>query len=175
LTEDVDKLHRNKEDKSKKHTTEIIKYYCRNHDFVGCGDSTVSYHGKCEPEFIRDLARNFEENPDFKNIIKQVDNLEDLKVNIELSLEHYRKDNTEFHDKAIHEIQQTRVEINTLIENVTSKVEEEEMEIWKENEIVLSKLEDWVKIISDMIDKAREEISNAMFKGENLFIRVIEC
>jgi xanthine dehydrogenase molybdopterin-binding subunit B len=62
-------------EKCKKHQTENIKYYCCNHDLVGCGDCIVSYHQKCETKFIRNLAKNIEESSDFKNILKGVNNL----------------------------------------------------------------------------------------------------
>jgi hypothetical protein len=162
-------------EKCKKHTTENIKYYCRNHDSVACGDCLVFDHRKCEPGFIRDLAKNITESSDFKNILKEVENLTDFKTEMELSLERNRKENTEFHDKAIHEIQTCRAEINAWLDNVASKIEAEETEIWKENEIMLSKLEDWIKIIHDMIDEVRDEISTDRYIRENLFIRVIEC
>jgi hypothetical protein len=94
---------------------------------------------------------------------------------MEISLERNRNDNTEFHDKAIQEIQKRRAEINAWLNNVTSQIETAEMEIWKENEIIVSKLEDWIKIINDKIKKVRDEISTEKYQGDILFIRMIEC
>jgi hypothetical protein len=162
-------------EKCKKHTSEFIKYYCRNHDFVGCGHCLLFDHRKCEPELINDIAKNLTESSDFKNILKELNELESLKTEVEASLEKNRNGNTGYHEKAIQGIQKHRAEINTWLDNLTSKIEAEEIQIWKENETVLSKLEDWIKIISDMIDKVRDEINTEKYTGENLFIRMIEC
>jgi hypothetical protein len=168
------KVKQKQEEKCKKHTTEVIKYYCRNHDSVGCGDCLVAFHQRCETKFIRDIANNIEESPDFKNILKEADDLDVLKATMETSLERNRNENTESHDKAIQGIQQVRTEINTWLNKVTSQIESEEMKVWKDNEIRLSKLENLITTTSDMINKVRDEINTEKYSGEILFIHMVE-
>ena len=41
------------------HKLELIKYYCKDHDVVGCRNCMVIDHKTCEVDFIPDIAEEF--------------------------------------------------------------------------------------------------------------------
>ncbi|XP_053395674.1 E3 ubiquitin-protein ligase TRIM33-like [Mercenaria mercenaria] len=44
------------------HRTEIVKYYCHQHDSVGCGDCMVIDHKTCNVELVSDVSGNYHGN-----------------------------------------------------------------------------------------------------------------
>jgi hypothetical protein len=139
------------EDKCKKHTREAIKYYCRNHDTVGCGDCIVLDHRTCKPEFIRDLAKKFEETPKFKNLLGQIEKWKADITESEPRIERYRKENQALFDNAIREIKKFRKEINVWLDTLEKNIEAEVKQIFEENEMHLSELEKKIRYVSDLL------------------------
>lgn len=55
---------------------ETVKFYCKQHIEVGCGECMVMKHNGCTIEYIKDLAINVKKGEQLKLILKQVDYIE---------------------------------------------------------------------------------------------------
>jgi hypothetical protein len=161
--------------KCKKHTREAIKYYCRNHDRVVCGDCIVSDHMTCKPEFITDLGKKFEESSEFKNLLGQFKKWEVDIAESEPRIESYRKENHTLFDNAIREIKKFRKDINVWLDTMEKNIEAEVRKISEENEMHLSELEKKIRNVSDEIVKIKDELDTNVYPADSLFIRRVEC
>ncbi|XP_053388543.1 E3 ubiquitin-protein ligase TRIM33-like, partial [Mercenaria mercenaria] len=66
----VTKERRDDFEKCNQHLNEFIKFYCPEHEQVGCGDCMILEHKTCKVEYIRDKASMFKESKDFIDLVK---------------------------------------------------------------------------------------------------------
>ncbi|XP_060589368.1 transcription intermediary factor 1-alpha-like [Ruditapes philippinarum] len=59
-----------------KHKLKIIKYFCSDHDTVGCGNCMVIDHKACHVEFIPDIADEFINGEAYKAILDRLEKLQ---------------------------------------------------------------------------------------------------
>lgn len=166
------KIH---EEKCKIHKTEDIRYYCRRHDVVGCGDCIVSKHVGCKPEMIKDLAVNFEENFMFKAMLKRMHMYEAEKNEIMKHLDNNITQNKVFIEKALDEIRRFRQNFNDYFDNAEKIILGEAMKQSKDNEIMFSQLQQKLAAVTKEIEDLREKLDTNLHQGEDLFIRVVQC
>jgi hypothetical protein len=84
--------------KCKKHDDEIIKFYCRSHNVVGCGDCIVLEHTSCKPEYIKDLAKTFTDGDVYESIVKHLRN---KKSDYEQEIEKSKDESEKMSEKAL--------------------------------------------------------------------------
>ncbi|XP_053386975.1 E3 ubiquitin-protein ligase TRIM33-like isoform X1 [Mercenaria mercenaria] len=57
-------------EKCEQHFSELIKFYCPEHEKVGCGDCMILEHKTCKVEYIRDKARVLKSSQEFKTLVQ---------------------------------------------------------------------------------------------------------
>lgn len=163
------------EGKCKKHAQETIKYFCRTHKSVICGDCIVSEHQKCATEFIKDLAKNYKESSEFKTMVRQIQKLETDTAENKTRIERSREENKTLLENVLKDIQNFHREIHVWLDKMENILEVEVRKIYDDNENLLSQLNDKITNISSEIDRIKEELNSYLYQADNLFIRSVEC
>jgi hypothetical protein len=72
------------------HKNEIVKFYCQDHDSVGCGDCMVLEHTSCKVQLVSNVSCNYDDSDAFVRIKHSIDhlmkNLDSCKQEIKCSL-----------------------------------------------------------------------------------------
>lgn len=164
-------------EKCKKHDNETIKFYCRAHDVIGCGDCMILEHTACKPEYIKDLAKTFKTEEKFKELFAKVDQIDSMKMESEKRLKKNKKEMDLLKEKALKEIRQFRSEINNYFDKAEAEITSEVEKITSENTEQHKKLtEDLMSLVRDI-----EEVKVKLSFQENsnqenaYFIQAVLC
>ncbi|XP_060576981.1 uncharacterized protein LOC132734294 [Ruditapes philippinarum] len=58
------------------HMNEIVKFYCQDHDSVGCGDCMVLEHTSCKVQLVSDVSCNYDNGDDLVRIKHRIKHLQ---------------------------------------------------------------------------------------------------
>lgn len=158
----------------KQHDGETVKFYCRTHEVVGCGDCMVLEHNACKSEFIKDFSDNFQQNKEYQTLKGNIENLISEKKDSEKEIQDHQRDNKLMLEKALGDIRQFRLDINKYLDKVEADVISEAKGIMRENETLLTKLENDCKALSTKLEKMTAMLNSGLFK-DILFIHTVEC
>ncbi|XP_053373384.1 uncharacterized protein LOC128546578 [Mercenaria mercenaria] len=158
-------------EKCKHHGKEAVKYYCRKHDVVGCGDCMISGHGACKPEFIKDISEDFKENDEFKNLVRKLEKMTSAIVDSEKKIQDDKRKVKSMHELAVKELREFRTDINEYLD----KAEDELNHLKSKNESLLTKLDKDCKLLSTNLAGVKKETNAEIYHGSSLFIHSVEC
>jgi BMFP domain-containing protein YqiC len=110
------------------HVNEIVKFYCQQHDSVGCGDCMVLNHTSCNVKLVSDVSSNYDNSDDLFGIKHRLDHLRKNIASCEKEIKGSLETAEEIKTNTIREIKRFRKEIedylNKMEEDLLQKVDE---------------------------------------------------
>lgn len=161
--------------KCKQHDGESIKYYCRKHEVVGCGDCMVNGHNACNSKYIKDLSDNFDQNQEYKTLMRKLKKLISERMDFETEIHKNKQINKSMHEKALKDIRQFRLDVNEYLDKAEASMIAKAFDIMEENERLLTKLDHDCKTLSTEHIEITEKLDRELFKDNVLFIHAVEC
>lgn len=158
-----------------KHTNEKLKYYCRHHDRVACGDCIVAEHKGCDMEFITHVARNFETSSEFKNMLENIGRLQEECTENRTKQGRNRTDNNGMTEAALKEIQTFRIKLNDYLDHAETEMINEARRMSKENDNLIAELEAKLNKVKLDFDDLKSKLDTKLYKQDKLFIHYLEC
>jgi predicted DNA-binding protein (UPF0251 family) len=158
-----------------KHDDEIIKFYCRSHDVVGCGDCIVLEHTSCKPEYIKDLAKTFKDGDVYKSIVKRVEDLLKKKSENEQEIVKSKDEIEKMDEMALKEIRKFRKEINICLDEAEANLLSEMKKIRKENTGRRERIEKDLQAITSELQTMTQMLNAQLHHGHALFIKAVNC
>ncbi|XP_053386940.1 transcription intermediary factor 1-alpha-like [Mercenaria mercenaria] len=160
-------------EKCKKHDDEAIRFYCRKHDIVGCGDCIILEHSTCKPEYIKDLSKNVQETEDFINLKRKIEQLElENKATYE-NVQKNRKDYKGMHEEVLTKIRKFRTDINIYLDKAEAAIISEMKQLMSNNDKLLDKLDtDCAKYLSE-IEGLYQKLDPTVHRENVLFIQTV--
>ncbi|XP_045168887.2 E3 ubiquitin-protein ligase TRIM71-like [Mercenaria mercenaria] len=152
------------------HKTEIVKFYCRGHDIVGCGDCMILYHKSCDVDFVSEISSNYN-NREQMSEIKQ--NLEALEKEISyrrLEIKRNVKATGEMKNKIIKEIKQFREELNRYLDHAQEKLLKKVTELNDDNICLLNMFQSNCTSVETEINELKSKLSQNSDKMNQLFV-----
>ena len=148
------------------HKNEIVKFYCQQHDLVGCSDCMVLEHATCKVQLVSDVSCNYDNSDELVLIKHRIDhlrrNLNSCKKDIELSL----KTADEIKISAIKEIRKFRKEMDAYLDKVTKDLIQEVERLSADDISKQHKLHDQCKTtIEDIEKRCRINLKNVLTKS----------
>ena len=162
-----------KNETCKQHENEIIKYFCRCHESVGCGDCMVLEHGDCKPDIIESFSKDFEEKEEFKNMVQQLGTLASAVEYSKGNLNFNKKTLKKMHIKALKDIREFKENIVKILEEMEATILDKANQLKSEHEELLYLFEKDLKALSTEIDRLNRKIGTENYRGKALFIRFI--
>ncbi|XP_053389903.1 E3 ubiquitin-protein ligase TRIM71-like [Mercenaria mercenaria] len=162
-------------EKCKQHVNETIKYYCRKHEIVGCGDYMIQEQGGCKPEYIKDVSKNFQEKEYFKTLIKKLDTMSSTNKESEKNIRDNQRKTRLMHEKALKEIRKFRKDINMYLDKAENDAISELNHSKSENEKRLHQLVEDCEGISAKIKDLKQKLNSRVYQGSELFIYAANC
>ncbi|XP_053389261.1 transcription intermediary factor 1-alpha-like [Mercenaria mercenaria] len=162
-------------EKCEKHDNEPIKFYCRTHEIVGCGDCIVLGHANCKPEYIKDLAKTFKNGDEFKNVMEKLKIFETHEKESGETIKKNKDEALSMYDRALKEIRQFRSDINIYLDKAEANILSEVEKLATENTKMQRKLEQDVKVLTSEIEEVKQKLNTQLYHGNSLFINAIRC
>ncbi|XP_060554678.1 uncharacterized protein LOC132715658 [Ruditapes philippinarum] len=153
-----------------KHKLEIIKYFCSDHDTVGCGNCMVIDHKACKVEFIPDIADEFINGEEYKSIQARIEKLQTKVDSKKMATETGQKACAEEFVSAIQEIKRFRKEIEDYLNNMEQLILKECERLRKGNENAVTKNECFLKTFKSDLDGIAECLKSQSKKTTVLFV-----
>ncbi|XP_060571111.1 E3 ubiquitin-protein ligase TRIM33-like [Ruditapes philippinarum] len=101
------------------HLTEIIKFYCEDHNFVGCGDCIVLSHKTCSVKLVNNVSDNYDACEEFgqtkKSLLRRISSYQGIIVDTIKAADEMR-------EKIMKDIHIFRQEINEYLDNAEADV-----------------------------------------------------
>ncbi|XP_053386997.1 transcription intermediary factor 1-alpha-like [Mercenaria mercenaria] len=160
-------------EKCKQHDNEAIKFYCRKHEFVGCGDCIILEHSTCKPEYIKDLSKNVQENENFINLMRKIEQLEhENKANYE-NVQKNRKNCKGMHEEVLTKIRKFRTDINIYLDKAEADIISEMKQLMFDNDKLLDKLDNECAKCTSKVEGLKQKIDPTVHRGNVLFIQTV--
>ncbi|XP_053374355.1 E3 ubiquitin-protein ligase TRIM33-like [Mercenaria mercenaria] len=151
------------------HKTEIVKFYCEEHDCVGCGDCMVLEHKSCKVQLIANVSSNYGKSEELIRIRHKIDhlkkNLASCKHEIKCSLEAV----DEMKAKVIKEIKIFRKEMNIYLDQVETDLIEEVEELTAKDVSLQKKLQEECESLENELGQFQSKLDQYSEKVNQLF------
>ncbi|XP_053386996.1 uncharacterized protein LOC123544260 [Mercenaria mercenaria] len=160
-------------EKCKQHNNKAIKFYCRKHESVGCGDCILSDHSTCKPEYIKDLSKNFQEIQDFIDLERKIEQLErESQANNE-NIKKNRKEFKGVHEEVLTEIRKFRTDINIYLDKAEATIISEMKQILSDNDKLLQNLGNNCSLNLSKIEDLKQTLDPTVHTENALFIQTV--
>ncbi|XP_060589386.1 uncharacterized protein LOC132744643 [Ruditapes philippinarum] len=153
-----------------KHKLEIIKYFCRDHDTVGCGNCLFIDHKACQVEFIPDIADEFVNGEEYKAILVKLEKLQTKVDSKIMATGTDQKVCAEEFVSAVQEIKRFRKEIEDYLNKMEQSILKECERLRKGNESAITKNECLLITIKSELDDIAECLTSQSKKTTDLFV-----
>ncbi|XP_060552369.1 E3 ubiquitin-protein ligase TRIM45-like [Ruditapes philippinarum] len=160
--------------KCKTHCGELIKFYCRKHEIVGCGECMIPDHIPCQPENIKDLSKDFQENDSFKSLLGKLDDIRSAIIDNKKRVEEGLKSNITMQEEAKEEIKKFRTRINDYLDKAESNILQELENTHCKNKEILEKLERELLELFARATELGKKIDTETYRESSLFVQAIE-
>jgi hypothetical protein len=149
-------------EKCEQHLNEAVKFYCAQHEQVGCGDCMVIGHRSCKIDYILDKAEESQGTAEFKSLTKEPGI---CKVEAEQVLSSVKNNILQIDDineKFKQEVNMFREEMISKVNNLSDRMLKEGECIKAKDNLSMTKLADETKsLINDLNDMSDLFKSNA--------------
>ncbi|XP_060572591.1 uncharacterized protein LOC132730638 [Ruditapes philippinarum] len=158
-----------------KHKSEIIKYYCRRHDDVACGECMLlGEHKGCSPELIRCLANNFQKNDEFKGLTERIDNLKTRTGFTTNLIKLATEKNSKINEDALTDIKMFMNDIREVINETEQDLLSKVSEIYLQNEETLSSMARIYESTETKLESVKRDINPLICSENALFIKMVK-
>ncbi|XP_060571089.1 uncharacterized protein LOC132729342 [Ruditapes philippinarum] len=99
------------------HSTEIINFYCEDHNYVGCGDCIVLSHKTCSVKLVNNVSDNYDACEEFRQTKKKLESLQRRISSYQGIIVDSIKAADEMREKIMKDIHIFRQEINEYLDN----------------------------------------------------------
>ncbi|XP_060603327.1 uncharacterized protein LOC132756309 [Ruditapes philippinarum] len=106
-------------EKCEKHRSEIVRFYCVEHEQVGCGDCMILEHKTCNVEYIEDKAKAFKDSSECQAFIKGPAMYQKEAKQLMASIEHNKIKAFDISEKFKQDVNSFREEIISHVKKVS--------------------------------------------------------
>ena len=137
-----------------KHSVELIKYFCENHEQLCCSVCVTLDHRKCKVLYIDDIAGGFNTSQEYQDLLKQIKLLETKLNETKKQSEKNCEDVNKCFTTLISDIEHFRSQINTKFDEIQRKLKEKAQKVktadLKSMESISTQTESIQKHVSEM-------------------------
>ncbi|XP_053398348.1 transcription intermediary factor 1-beta-like [Mercenaria mercenaria] len=161
-------------EKCEKHKNETVRFYCRKHDQVGCGDCMLfDGHGTCHLEYIKDISVNFRNGEEFKHLTEKLETLESDNNSIHINIQKSIKGNNEMNAKLIGYVKTFRKSINSYLDEAQANCLSYANKLHSEKDDLLKKKEAGCQGIVSEIEGHKQKLDSEHNPDRVLFIHSV--
>ncbi|XP_045198398.2 uncharacterized protein LOC123552724 [Mercenaria mercenaria] len=154
-----------------KHTLEAIKFFCNDHDTVGCGNCMVIEHKACHVDFIPEIAEDFANGKEYKDLLIKLEKLQINIIAMKEAMENGKQATVEMYTVAVQEIKKYRKDIEVSLDHMERMMLKECDRLKRENELVTRKREDDIGQFTSELNKIQDRLTIQSKQTADLFVQ----
>ncbi|XP_060607806.1 uncharacterized protein LOC132759945 [Ruditapes philippinarum] len=152
------------------HVNEIVKFYCQEHDSVGCGDCMVLQHTSCKVQLVSDVSSNYDNSVDLVLIKHRIDNLRKNLASCKEEIKCSLKAADEIKTEVVKEIKLFRKEMDDYLDKMEADLLQKVDEMNDRDVSSQKKLQDQCEALSDEMKEFQRKLDQCKDKVNNLFV-----
>jgi hypothetical protein len=152
------------------HPTEIVKFYCEDHNSVGCGDCMVLSHKTCSVKLVNDVSDNYDTCEELVQIKKNMETLLSRISSYKGDFVDGIKATDEMREKIMKEIHFFRQEINEYLDNAEADLLKRIDQLTSKQVSELKQMQKEFESIKTEMRKCHDKISKNSDKINQLFV-----
>ena len=160
-------------EKCDEHYNDLIKFYCPQHEKVGCGDCMILHHKTCKVEYIRDRAKTFKDSGDFKALRENAKVSHDQVNRLCDSIQENKTQIKETYDNFVSDINIFKEEIIAHVNKMTNAMLKQGKDKMTSDMKKMLKLEEESKTLMNELSRLMETIDAHVDKPNKLFVNSI--
>lgn len=155
----------------RKHKSETVNFFCKEHDKVGCGKCMLIGHKTCSVEYVPDIAENFTSGAESHAVEKRINVLDTKISSVKQIMDKNNKEADLVHTTAVNEIKAFRKEVDAKLDKM-EKLVLDECEKRKQKSVeVMKRLEDEFKTMKQRLEEARTKLHQPTKQAGDLFVQ----
>lgn len=152
------------------HNTEVVKFYCAEHDFVGCGDCMVLDHKTCNVVLVQTVSGEYKNGDDLKNLTRMLEQLKVEFVSCHQKVKQNLTATPELKRKAVDAVKQFREEMNDYLDTVEGDILTQLEQLESEDLTLQNQLMKDCASFEKEIDEFLSKLSTEPEKVNQLFV-----
>lgn len=152
------------------HLNELIKFYCPEHDQVGCGDCMILGHKMCRVDYIPDKAKEFEGSRELDYFTKDIRSCCERLNHFPSAIQRKRGMVEKVYDDFISETESFKTEILEHVNILATKICAQAADIKSQNMKCLEELEKESNAISQEVSNIKETLEAQRNQPNKLFV-----
>ncbi|XP_060555784.1 uncharacterized protein LOC132716508 [Ruditapes philippinarum] len=164
------------------HVNEIVKFYCQEHDSVGCGDCMVLQHTSCKVQLVSDVSSNYDNSVDLVLIKHRIDNLKKNIASCKDKIKCSLKEADEIKIEVVKEIKLFRREMDDYLDKMEADLLQKVNEVNDRDVSSQKKLQDQCEALSDemkefqrKLDQCKDKINNLFVTSKRVQTKLVKC
>ncbi|XP_045160847.2 transcription intermediary factor 1-alpha-like [Mercenaria mercenaria] len=154
------------------HKTEIVKYFCQEHNSVGCGDCMVIGHKACKVQLVSDVSGNKDNSGEIELIKQKIADIEKKITSVQRDIKNNIKTAEEMKTKIVEEIKVFRNELNSYLDQAEVKLLLEADQMHAKDVSAKNELLKECKSIEKELNAFKQKIHQYANKINNLFVTI---
>ncbi|XP_053391562.1 E3 ubiquitin-protein ligase TRIM33-like [Mercenaria mercenaria] len=133
------------------HKTEVIKFFCPNHEALGCHDCMTMNHRTCKIDYIPDKCSGIGDSAEFREVMRELDQKVNEAEDVLKLASCREKELDSCHDRLLKEIALFRKEVNDRLDQLQKQIQTDaDKKKFTDQQAVKKVLETCTSISSDI-------------------------
>ncbi|XP_045192504.2 uncharacterized protein LOC123548920 [Mercenaria mercenaria] len=154
-----------------KHAAEIIKFFCKQHDAVGCGDCMVLDHKSCNIDYIPDISKDFIDGEEYQQLVTRAKQLENNAKSLKKEVEENGKEVNRLYAKAVGDIRAFRKQADKYLEDMERKLLDQCETLKMKTDTMLKAVENELQPMKLELENIHSKLSSQAKQSGDLFVQ----
>jgi len=152
------------------HPQEEIKFFCPNHDSIGCVICLTLEHATCDKQYIPDISEEFKSSKYYKNLLAEFQGIDKRTSKSIQEIDSCLEEVDMLSTREINKLQHLKALIIKYLDQREKKLLIEIKTMRDQDTTTLVNLQETAKILHSDLDKTREKLKSCESNTSNLFV-----
>ncbi|XP_053402779.1 uncharacterized protein LOC128558036 [Mercenaria mercenaria] len=154
-----------------KHASEIVKFFCKQHDAVGCGDCMILDHKSCKIDYIPDISKDFIDGGEYVQLVTSAKQLENNAKSLKKETEEAGKEVYRLYAKAVGDIRAFRKRVDKYLEDMERKLLDQCETLKMKTDTMLKAVENELQPMKLELENIHSQLTSQAKQSGDLFVQ----
>ncbi|XP_053402780.1 uncharacterized protein LOC128558037 [Mercenaria mercenaria] len=154
-----------------KHASEIVKFFCKQHDAVGCGDCVILDHKSCKIDYIPDISKDFIDGGEYEQLVTRAKQLENNAKSLKKEIEEDGKEVYRLYTKAVWDIRAFRKQVDRYLIDMEQKLLDQCETQKKKSDTMLKAVKRELQPMQLELENLHSQLTSQEKQSGDLFVR----
>ncbi|XP_045194865.2 uncharacterized protein LOC123550499 [Mercenaria mercenaria] len=154
-----------------KHASEIVKFFCKQHDAVGCGDCMILDHKSCKIDYIPDISKDFIDGEEYVQLVARAKQLENNAKSLKKEIEEDGKEVYRLYAKTVGDIRAFRKQVDKYLEDIEQKLLDQCETLKMKTDTMLKAFENELQPMKLELEDIHSQLASQAKQSGDLFVQ----